>query len=91
MRKDSTRIFDVVIATAGLLCLSPLFAIIAIWIKLTSKGPVFFLQNRVGIHDEDFKLYKFRTMYLNADKKQTLTIGTHDDRITSSRYIFAPL
>src|SRR3982751_1178093 len=84
MRKDSTRIFDIVIATAGLLCLSPFFASIAIWIKLTSKGPVFFLQNRVGIYDEDFKLYKFRTMYLNADKKRTLTIGTHDDRITSA-------
>jgi lipopolysaccharide/colanic/teichoic acid biosynthesis glycosyltransferase len=84
MRKDSIRIFDVVIATAGLLCLSPLLASIAIWIKLTSKGPVFFLQNRVGIYDEDFKLYKFRTMYLNADKKQTLTIGRHDDRITSA-------
>ena len=84
MRKDSTRIFDVVIATAGLLCLSPLLASIAIWIKLTSKGPVFFLQNRVGINDEDFNLYKFRTMYLNADKKQTLTIGRHDDRITSA-------
>jgi lipopolysaccharide/colanic/teichoic acid biosynthesis glycosyltransferase len=84
MRKDSTRMFDIVIATAGLLCLSPLFAGIAVLIKLTSKGPVFFFQYRVGIYNEDFRLYKFRTMYLNADKERTLTIGMHDNRITST-------
>ena len=84
MRKDSTRIFDIIIATTGLLCLSALFPGIAVWIKLTSNGPVFFLQDRVGIYDKDFKLYKFRTMYLNADRKRTLTVGTHDDRITSA-------
>lgn len=82
MKKDSTRFFDIVFATAGLVCLSPLFAGIAIWIKLTSKGPVLYLQNRVGANNKDFKLCKFRTMYIDADKKRSLTVGKDDDRIT---------
>ncbi len=82
MKKDSTRFFNIVFATAGLVCLSPLFVCIASWIKLTSRGPVLYLQNRVGIDNKDFRLCKFRTMYVNADKKRSLTIGTDDDRIT---------
>jgi len=83
MIKDSTRIFDIVFAMVGLICLWPIFIVIAIWIKLNSKGPVFYLQNRVGINNLDFELCKFRTMYMDADKKRSLTIGTRDDRITS--------
>jgi len=82
MKKDSTRIFDIVLAAVGLLCLTPLLVSIAVWIKLTSRGPVFYLQNRVGINDKDFKLCKFRTMYVGADRKRTLTVGRCDERIT---------
>ena len=84
MRKDSTRIFDIVFALTGLVCLCPLFFIIAIWIKLSSKGPVFYLQNRVGTDNKDFKLCKFRTMYVDADKKGLLTVGIYDNRITNT-------
>jgi len=84
MRKDSTRIFDIVFALTGLVCLCPLFIIIALWIKLSSKGPVFYLQNRVGTDNKDFKLCKFRTMYVDADKKRSLTVGMRDDRITNT-------
>lgn len=84
MLKDSTRIFDIVFAVIGLLWLSPFFVCIAIWIKFTSDGPVFFLQNRVGTNNKDFRLCKFRTMYVNADKKSSLTIGAGDDRITNT-------
>src|SRR5690349_11527885 len=84
MRKDSTRFFDILFAATGLVCLSPAFLYIAIWIKLTTRGPVFYLQNRVGIDNKDFKLCKFRTMYVDADKKRSLTIGASDDRITGT-------
>src|SRR4051812_26869621 len=84
MRKDNTLIFDIIFSAAGLLCLSPLFACIAICIKLNSKGPVFYLQNRVGINNQDFKLCKFRTMYVDADKKGSLTVGIYDNRITNT-------
>jgi exopolysaccharide biosynthesis polyprenyl glycosylphosphotransferase len=61
------RLFDVVFAAAGLVALAVPFAVIAVLIKLTSKGPVFFIQERIGKDGLPFSLYKFRTMYLDAD------------------------
>ena len=78
------RLFDIVASFLGLLFLSPLFLILAIWIKLDSKGPVFYRQIRVGKGNKDFNLYKFRSMKVGADKSGLITIGGHDPRVTRS-------
>jgi lipopolysaccharide/colanic/teichoic acid biosynthesis glycosyltransferase len=80
------RIFDIVASGLGLLVLSPLFLILAIWIKLDSKGPVFYRQVRVGRYNKDFRIYKFRSMRVGADKGSLVTIGGHDPRVTRSGY-----
>ena len=80
------RLFDVVVSGCGLIALSPLLIVVAIWIKLDSKGPVFFRQIRVGRHNKDFRIYKFRSMRVNSDKGSLITIGGHDSRITKSGY-----
>lgn len=61
------RTFDIVISFVALIFLLPLFLIIAILIKLTSEGPVFFLQERIGLRGQVFKIIKFRTMIVNAE------------------------
>jgi lipopolysaccharide/colanic/teichoic acid biosynthesis glycosyltransferase len=76
------RIFDLLFSITGLLLLSPLFALIAIWIKAFDGGPVFYYQNRVGKDNVDFKMMKFRSMKAGSDKKGLLTIGSTDARIT---------
>ena len=80
------RIFDFVASGLGLVVLSPLFLIIAIWIKLDSKGPVFYRQVRVGFKNKDFRIFKFRSMRVGADKGSLVTIGGHDPRVTRSGY-----
>jgi lipopolysaccharide/colanic/teichoic acid biosynthesis glycosyltransferase len=80
------RAFDVIASGLGLICLSPLFLILAIWIKLDSKGPVFYRQVRVGRWNKDFKLFKFRSMRPNSDKLGLITVGGHDPRVTRSGY-----
>ena len=70
----------------GLLVLSPLFLLLAIWIKCDSKGPVFYRQVRVGRNNRDFRLYKFRSMRVGSDKKGLITIGGHDPRVMRSGY-----
>ncbi|UKM63969.1 sugar transferase [Flavobacteriaceae bacterium GSB9] len=80
------RIFDILFSAIGLVVLSPLLIIIAILIKLDSKGPVFFIQGRVGKNNKDFNIYKFRTMRTASDKKGLLTLGNNDSRITKIGY-----
>jgi len=80
------RIFDIISSGLGLIVLSPLFLILAIWIKLDSKGPVFYRQVRVGWKNKDFRIFKFRSMRVGADKGSLVTIGGHDPRITRSGY-----
>ena len=80
------RLFDIVASGFGLLFLSPLFFILAIWIKLDSKGPVFYRQVRVGKNNKDFRIYKFRSMKVGSDKGSLVTIGGHDPRVTRSGY-----
>jgi lipopolysaccharide/colanic/teichoic acid biosynthesis glycosyltransferase len=84
---NSKRIFDVCCVIPGLILLSPLFLIIAIWIKLDSRGPVFFLQERVGQFGKSFQIIKFRTMRpaVESEKNLKLTVG-RDARITRSGY-----
>jgi len=84
--KDNTRLIDIILSASGLIICSPLFLLAAILIKATSKGPVFFLQKRVGLHNKDFTIYKFRTMREGAAKQNTLTIGSKDSRITTIGY-----
>jgi len=78
----SKRLFDFLAASAGLVLLAPLFALVAAWIKLDSPGPVFFRQTRVGRGGALFCIFKFRTMRQQADGGQ-LTVG-HDPRITQA-------
>lgn len=80
------RAFDIIASGLGLIVLSPLFFILAIWIKLDSKGPVFYRQVRVGQHNKDFRIFKFRSMRVGSDKGSLVTIGGHDPRITRSGY-----
>lgn len=80
------RIFDILVSGIGLLCLSPLLLIVAIWIKLDSPGPVFYRQVRVGRYNKDFRIFKFRSMRIGSDKGSLVTIGGRDPRITRSGY-----
>lgn len=78
------RLFDIFASGLGLLFLSPLFLVLAIWIKFDSPGPVFYRQVRVGRENKDFRIYKFRSMRVGADKQGLITVGGHDPRITRS-------
>ena len=80
------RIFDITASSLGLLCLSPLFLVLAVWIKCDSKGPVFYRQVRVGRNNKDFRLYKFRSMRPDSDKLGLITVGGRDPRVTRSGY-----
>jgi lipopolysaccharide/colanic/teichoic acid biosynthesis glycosyltransferase len=80
------RSFDVVFSLLSLIILSPLLLVIGLIIKLDSKGPILFVQPRVGMNNIDFNIFKFRTMYVESDKKGLLTIGNKDSRITKVGY-----
>ncbi len=80
------RAFDIFCSFIGLIILSPLFIIVCLLITLTSKGGIFFLQTRVGKNNSHFKLFKFRTMFTDSDKKGLLTVGAKDPRITLVGY-----
>lgn len=80
------RLFDILSSGIGLILLSPLFLIIAVWIKLDSKGSIFYLQERIGKGGIPFRIYKFRTMVTDADKKGLLTVGNRDPRVTCIGY-----
>ena len=81
-----TRFFDLILSLMGLLITVPILFLITILIKISSSGPVFYKQVRVGKNNKDFKIFKFRTMHLNADKKGLLTVGGRDPRVTSIGY-----
>lgn len=80
------RSFDIVFSLIGLIILLPLFIVVGLLIKLTSSGPVFYHQTRVGYMGKDFRLFKFRTMKVDADKNGLLTVGGRDPRVTSIGY-----
>ncbi len=80
------RLFDIVASGLGLLVLSPILIIVAIWIKLDSEGPVFYRQVRVGRYNKDFRIFKFRSMRVGSDKGSLVTIGGRDPRVTRSGY-----
>lgn len=80
------RLFDIVCSFFGLVVLSPLFIFLSLWVGLTSRGGVFYKQQRVGLKGRDFILYKFRSMATGSDKKGLLTVGGKDSRITKAGY-----
>lgn len=80
------RLFDIISSGIGLLCLAPVFVVMAIWIKLDSRGPVFYRQTRVGRYGRDFRIFKFRSMRVGSDKGRQITVGERDPRITRSGY-----
>ncbi|MBR5642761.1 MAG: sugar transferase [Salinivirgaceae bacterium] len=80
------RILDIVFSFFGLLLLAPLFIIVWTIIVLTSRGGGFYCQQRVGLNNIDFKLIKFRSMRVGADKGSLITVGGRDSRITKIGY-----
>lgn len=80
------RSFDLTGSIIGLIILFPFLVLIAICIKIDSRGPVLFIQGRVGRHNEDFNIYKFRTMYVASQSKGLLTLGNRDSRVTKVGY-----
>ncbi|MBP5252585.1 MAG: undecaprenyl-phosphate glucose phosphotransferase [Lachnospiraceae bacterium] len=78
------RLFDIFASFIGIVITSPIMLIVAILIKLTSKGPVIFKQERVGLHNKPFKMYKFRSMRVQSEKKEKKGWTTKNDpRVTS--------
>ncbi|MDL2311010.1 sugar transferase, partial [Peptostreptococcaceae bacterium OttesenSCG-928-C18] len=76
------RIFDILMSSLGLIIISIPLILVSIIIKLTSEGPVFYKQTRVKKDGKDFKIFKFRTMVVDADKKGMLITVGEDKRIT---------
>ena len=76
------RLFDIIASLILLVLLSPVFLVISIMIKVDSKGPIFYRQERVTRYGRTFRIIKFRTMIVDADKKGSLVTKNNDDRIT---------
>lgn len=86
MRSVTKRAFDLFWTVPGLLVLAPLFLLVAVWILLDDGGPVFFQQERVGLGGRPFRMWKFRTMVVDAEKLgRQITVG-RDPRITRVGY-----
>jgi lipopolysaccharide/colanic/teichoic acid biosynthesis glycosyltransferase len=80
------RFLDFSFSFLGLTLLLPFLFFIGLIIKLSSRGPVFYKQSRVGLNGVDFNVFKFRTMRINSDKLGLITVGGRDPRITSFGY-----
>ena len=76
------RVFDVIVSILMIILLSPVLIAVSIWIKLDSKGPVFYRQERITQYGRVFRIFKFRTMVTGADKIGTLVTTKNDSRIT---------
>ena len=80
------RLFDILFAFSMLVLFSPLLMLLSLWVALDSRGGVFFGQQRVGINQRPFKLWKFRTMHPQSELHGQLTVGSSDKRITRAGY-----
>ena len=80
------RFFDILLSALGLVLLSPVFLIIYLSIRVSSHGPGFYSQKRIGKDGVPFRLYKFRTMRIGSDKGRLITVGGKDSRITKVGY-----
>lgn len=76
------RILDILVSLFFLILLSPVYLTTALIIKFTSKGPIFFSQERIGLHGNPFTIYKFRSMYVGAEKGTPMLSSNNDSRIT---------
>lgn len=76
------RIADILLSSVLIVVLSPVLLVIAVMIKIDSPGPVFYRQVRVTRYNKDFRIFKFRTMIVNADEKGALVTTSNDSRIT---------
>lgn len=81
-QRVSKRAFDVVFSSLVLLLTFPLLIFIAIMVKLSSPGPIFFKQKRIGLNGRSFNIIKFRSMFQDAEKNGPQLSSEHDDRIT---------
>lgn len=79
---STKRILDIGISLVALIVLLPLYLILAILVKTSSKGPIFFTQERIGLHQKPFKIIKFRTMYTDSEKSGPQLSSSNDARIT---------
>jgi len=86
LNKFLIRLFDILFSISGLILLSPFFLLSAIIIAIDSRGRIIFTQSKLGKNNVDFKLYKFRTMYIDSDTDRKITIGTRDPRITRAGF-----
>ena len=77
------RTLDILFSTVGLIALSPLLLVIAVWVKVHDRGPVFYRARRVGKDGKLFELFKFRTMVQNADRLGAAITSAEDSRITT--------
>lgn len=82
MQKALKRAFDFLFALVIILCLAPVWIIMALWIALSSRGGVFFRQKRTGLDGKTFEMLKFRSMYINADADSLQARDTDDPRVT---------
>jgi lipopolysaccharide/colanic/teichoic acid biosynthesis glycosyltransferase len=76
------RVLDILFVLVGLIVLFPFILVIGVWIKLSSKGSLFYAQKRVGKDFKEFYIYKFRSMIVDADKKGPSVTSVDDPRIT---------
>ena len=76
------RLMDITVSLIALILLSPVYLIVAIIIKSGSKGPVFYSHERIGIHGKPFRIHKFRSMYIDAEKNGPELSSQSDSRIT---------
>ena len=77
------RLLDILISLAALVVLSPVFLVVAIWIRLDSKGPAIFRQTRLGLHHREFTFLKFRSMAVNTEHTGSgVYSNDHDSRLT---------
>jgi len=80
------RLFDIISSLIALIIGFPFFVVIAFFIAFDGKGGIFFIQKRVGKNNQDFGLYKFRTMRPDSEKSGQITVGGRDPRITKTGY-----
>ena len=79
---NNKRLFDIVIALAALVIVSPIMMIAIVWIKLDSRGPAIFQQQRVGLNGQLFNIFKLRTMRVHQTDNELLITRTGDSRVT---------
>jgi exopolysaccharide biosynthesis polyprenyl glycosylphosphotransferase len=82
-QKSTKRVLDIVLGILAMIILSPVYAVTALGVKLSSKGPILYSQKRIGINGKLFRMYKFRTMVQNAESQGPQLSSENDPRITS--------